>query len=352
MTTFASAGFHHVGLVTARASTAVAFYRDLLGFAIAGRTVNADDPETWELWFETGDGGPGSLLAVSERPRLRRGRWGVGGIHHVAFGTSDETTLLMWKRRLEDAGVQVSGPIDRGYFVSLYFADPDGQILEIATHGPGYDIDEPMNALGRTLIRPPEERLPDGRDADFGARTHPEPVPEVTPGMRLSGIHHVTGITDDLAVASSFYVDGLGLPVVKKTVNQDDGTAQHWFWARWDGRSVAPHSAITHFGWPGSDYRARDGVGQTSRVAFRTRGGPDDLLAWKRHLEERDLEVTEVESRVYRSFVRFRSPDGLLHELAVGHPTGSDAEDLVLPAEFEPRRAEIRAALSPLETDP
>src|SRR5690606_3385417 len=155
-----------------------------------------------------------------------------GGIHHLALGVATPEAQLKWKRRLVDAGVSVTGPLDRGYFKSLYFQDPDGQILEIATAGPGYAVDEPAEALGREEVVPPPERLPDGRDEVAIARTtHPDPVPEVTPDMRLQGIHHITGLTDDLERADAFYQEALGLRLVKKTFNQDDARTRHWFWA-------------------------------------------------------------------------------------------------------------------------
>src|SRR5690606_41640376 len=65
----------------------------------------------------------------------------------------------------------------------------------------------------------------------FRSRIHPEPVPTVTADMRLRGIHHVSGITDDLERAHDFYEGALGLRIVKRTVNQDDGRTRHWFWA-------------------------------------------------------------------------------------------------------------------------
>src|SRR5690606_25542483 len=103
--------------------------------------------------------------------------------HHLALGTRDEETLLKWKRRLTDHGVKVTGPYDRGYFTSIYFSDPDGQILEIATRGPGYGIDASRDALGE-MEMPPESIVVGHRDeAEIAARTHPEPVPEITPDM-------------------------------------------------------------------------------------------------------------------------------------------------------------------------
>jgi glyoxalase family protein len=276
-------------------------------------------------------------------------------VHHLALGVDDRAGLLKWKRRLQDAGVGTSGPIDRGYFTSLYFSDPDGQVLEIATQGPGYAVDEPADALGETEIRPPEERLPAGRDRDaVAAATHPEPVPEVTADMQLRGIHHITGITDDIERAHDFYTEALGLRVVKKTFNQDDATARHWFWGRYDGEDVGPHSALTLFDWPGSNYVARPGAGQTHHIAFRA-ADEEEQLAWREHLEGMGLEVTPVMDRTYFRSIYFRAPDGLLLEIATDPPGFAVDEDpttlgeeLRLPPWLEPRRSDIEASLAPL----
>src|SRR5262245_38849608 len=137
-------GFHHITMVSADARRTLGFYRDLLGIGLVKRTVNFDDPGSYHLYFGDETGQPGTLLTFFEWPGARRGKWGVGGIHHLALGVSTKEAQLKWKRRLMDAGVAVTGPFNRGYFHSIYFADPDGQILEIATKGPGYDIDEPI----------------------------------------------------------------------------------------------------------------------------------------------------------------------------------------------------------------
>src|SRR4051812_30913421 len=163
MSQFTTLGFHHVTMVSRDAARTLAFYRDLLGLKLVKKTVNFDVPGTYHLYFGDGAGNPGTLLTFFEWPHAARGNWGVGGIHHVALGVENETEQLKWKRRLTDAGVPVSGPYNRGYFKSIYFADPDGQILEIATAGPGFDIDEPADALGQQLINPKSTQLPSGR---------------------------------------------------------------------------------------------------------------------------------------------------------------------------------------------
>lgn len=355
MPALVTAGFHHITMVATDARRTLAFYADLLGFDLVKKTVNFDDPGAYHLYFGREGGRPGTILTFFEWPHARRGHWGVGGIHHLALGVATPEGQLKWKRRLTDAGVAVSGPIDRGYFTSLYFADPDGQILEIATAGPGYAIDEPAAALGRRLVVPPPERLPGGRDEGAIARaTHPEPVPEITADMVLDGIHHVTGITDDLERAGDFYEEALGLRVVKRTYNQDDAKTKHYFWARYEGASVAPHSALTLFGWEGSRHVARPGAGQTHHVAFRAESAAEQA-AWREHLLSLGVDVTTVRDRTYFRSIYFHAPDGLLLEIATDGPgfaVDEPAEELgsalKLPSWLEPRRPEIERALVPL----
>ncbi len=348
-------GFHHITMVSSNAPRTLAFYGELLGLPMVKQTVNFDDPGSYHLYFGQEEGRPGTILTFFEWPRSRRGGWGVGGVHHLALGVERPEAQLKWKRRLQDAGVAVSGPLDRGYFTSIYFTDPDGQILEIATRGPGYAIDEPREALGQTLIKPDASRLPEGRDEEaIAARTHPEPVPEITRDMELQGIHHITGITDDLERGGEFLEAALGLRLVKQTLNQDDSRTRHYFWARYDGRTVAPHSSLTLFGWHGSTYRSRSGTGQTHHVAFRT-DSREELEAWRDHLLSLEVRVSTVMDRKYFESIYFQAPDGLLLEIATDGPgfrvdedAGSLGQDLQLPAWLEPRRESILAELRPL----
>jgi glyoxalase family protein len=342
-------------MVATDAPRTLAFYGELLGLGLVKKTVNFDDPGAYHLYFGQDGGRPGTILTFFEWAHARPGHWGVGGVHHLALGVSTPEAQLKWKRRLTDAGVQVSGPIDRGYFKSLYFADPDGQVLEIATAGPGYAIDEPATALGRELIAPPAERLPSGRDEAAMARlTHPEPVPVVTPDMVLDGIHHITGITDDLEEAGDFYERALGLRIVKKTFNQDDAQTKHYFWAHYDGREVGPHSALTLFGWKGSRRVAAPGAGQTHHIAFRA-GSAEEQLMWRDHLLSLGIEVTPVRDRNYFESIYFHTPDGMLLEIAtdtpgfaVDEPVESLGTTLRLPEWLEPRRSDIEGRLVPL----
>ena len=102
-----------------------------------------------------GEGGPTAELHVIENADLPAARQGAGAVHHVAFRTPDEAQYHAWARRLTELGIPNSGEIDRFYFRSLYFREPNGILFEIATDGPGFAADEPMETLGEKLALPP-----------------------------------------------------------------------------------------------------------------------------------------------------------------------------------------------------
>jgi glyoxalase family protein len=104
--------------------------------------------------FAMGEGGPAAELHVLESKDLAA-QQGAGGVHHVAFRTPDEAQYHQWTQRLNASGIRNSGEIDRFYFRSLYFREPNGILFEIATDGPGFATDEPMETLGEMLALPP-----------------------------------------------------------------------------------------------------------------------------------------------------------------------------------------------------
>ena len=86
--------------------------------------------------------------------RHPKARAGIGQTHHVAFRAKDAEEQLAWQDHLRAMGLEVSPVMDRHYFRSIYFQSPDGQLLEIATDGPGFAVDEPAETLGRALKLP------------------------------------------------------------------------------------------------------------------------------------------------------------------------------------------------------
>jgi glyoxalase family protein len=125
--------------------------------------------------------------------------------------------------------------------------------------------------------------------------------------MRLEGIHHVTAITGDAPRNVDFYARVLGLRLVKKTVNQDDPSVYHLFYA--DERGT-PGSDITFFEYPGAA-RGRDGNGMVHRIAWRV-ASEEALGFWAERLAEEGIETERIGGRL-----RFADPEGLGHELTV-----------------------------------
>ena len=83
------------------------------------------------------------------------GQIAVGTVHHIAFRATDDEEQLRVRKQLVARGLNVTPVIDRQYFHSIYFREPNGILFEIATDGPGFLIDEPVDALGETLKLPP-----------------------------------------------------------------------------------------------------------------------------------------------------------------------------------------------------
>jgi glyoxalase family protein len=112
-------------------------------------------PERTVHVYEMGAGGPGAELHVAVESGLPQSRLGAGGVHHVAFRTPTETEYHAWTDRLDTLGIPNSGEIDRYYFRSLYFREPNGVLFEIATDGPGFAVDEDPASLGKDVALPP-----------------------------------------------------------------------------------------------------------------------------------------------------------------------------------------------------
>ncbi len=105
--------------------------------------------------FEMDAGGPYAELHVAVEPNLPMARQGSGGVHHVAFRTPDEDEYFSWIERLDSFRIPHSGEVDRYYFKSLYFREPNGILFEIATDGPGFAVDEDPETLGERIALPP-----------------------------------------------------------------------------------------------------------------------------------------------------------------------------------------------------
>jgi glyoxalase family protein len=99
-------------------------------------------------------GGPG-VIDLRDAPEARRGAWGVGAVHHLAWRVDDEEHQRAVRTRVEGAGAHPTTVIDRFWFKSVYFKEPGGVLFELATDGPGFAVDEDAAHLGERLVLPP-----------------------------------------------------------------------------------------------------------------------------------------------------------------------------------------------------
>ncbi len=131
-----------------------------------GFKETANDGNRWHYKTDAPIGGS-VILEEGESKVSANGR---GIIHHVAFRAADDDELKSLRSKVLDMGLNPSPVIDRHWFHSVYFMTPGGVLFEIATDGPGYDVDEDPDKLGEKLILPPwleskremiEKRLPE-----------------------------------------------------------------------------------------------------------------------------------------------------------------------------------------------
>ena len=140
-------GFHSVTLWEEQHEATERLLVDTLGF----RRVS--EHETTRR-YAAGDGGAGTLVNVRAIGGFPRGAGGAGIVHHVAFRAADDAAQLAIREQVVAAGPTPTPVIDRTYFHSVYFHEPGGVLFEIATDGPGFAIDEPVDHLGERLMLP------------------------------------------------------------------------------------------------------------------------------------------------------------------------------------------------------
>jgi glyoxalase family protein len=143
-------GLHGVTLTVHDPEPTVAFLRSLFPVEVL-----TDVPGRVRLGV--GGDGPGHLIDVHHDEGVASARNGLGTVHHVALAVTDPDAQLRLREHLVTQGIRVTPVMDRQYFKSIYFREPGGVLLEVATLDPGFLVDERLTALGRELKLPPWE---------------------------------------------------------------------------------------------------------------------------------------------------------------------------------------------------
>jgi glyoxalase family protein len=145
---FAIHGFHAPTLEVQR-SKKTEDVLALLGFELIGEDATRKR-------FSVGSKFPSACVDLVERADGQFGVNSAGTVHHIAFRCADELEQVHWREQIAARGLHVTPVIDRFYFHSIYFREPGGILFEIATEGPGFTVDEPVQHLGETLKLPPQ----------------------------------------------------------------------------------------------------------------------------------------------------------------------------------------------------
>lgn len=141
--------------VTNPASTITILTR-LLTFKQVGSYPSPNKGQDPILIFSTGEGGTGAEIHLETRSDLPQEEEGYGSLHHLSLRVGDNEELRKWKDYLDKARMPNSGLVDRFYFRSVYFREPNGILIELATDEPGFMVDEDLDSLGESLSLPPD----------------------------------------------------------------------------------------------------------------------------------------------------------------------------------------------------
>ncbi len=302
-------GIHHVTAIAGDAQDNVNFYAGLLGLRLVKRTVNFDDPQSYHLYYGDGLGRPGTLLTFFAWPGARRGRTGLGQVTAAALAVGADS-FGYWRERLRAhsaAFEEAEAPFGEAV---LALEDPDGLRLE--------------------LVEAADDPRPGWRGGHIPAE------------YAVRGIRGVALPERSPAATVALLTETLGFRAVRA-----EGVVTRYA----SGADPATYADIV---FAPNAVAGQISAGSVHHVAWRT---PDDAAQadWLRELSALGYGVSPVMDREYFHSIYFREPGGVLFEIATDSPgfAADEAPDelghsLRLPAQYEPMRAQIEAALPPL----
>jgi glyoxalase family protein len=170
MTKIQTQGVHHITFVGSNREAIIDFYQGVLGMPLVFEQPNLDVPDEQHLYFDPGDG---RLITFFVRPiRVNDPKpnpQDIGNLHHLAF-TVSRATYTQVVTRLKELGIDNTGPIDRGFMDSIYFRDPNGQLLEMACFKfippEGFTLADVLSAAHRIRVQNGDYAIMDQHLAD------------------------------------------------------------------------------------------------------------------------------------------------------------------------------------------
>lgn len=307
-------GHHHISMITKNASQNNHFYTRILGLRRVKVTVNQDDPSMYHLFYGDKTGSPGTELTFFEIPAVGRTYRGTNAITRIGLLVQSEESLLFWKARFEEFGVQHGEVSTYANHPALQFEDPEGlRMVLLVSNGAKVDhwetweksevpLEHQIQGIGAVEITV--------RRLDKLARTLTD----------MFGYVEISR-TDHEAIFQSIEGEVFGEIVVRYL----------------DGPSERP------------------GRGSIHHLAIRVRD-EGELFHWEEQVKQRGFHSSGIVDRFYFKSLYFRESNGILFEIATDGPgftIDGDVEQLGekldLPPFLEERRKEIEANLKPIE---
>jgi len=190
MTKIQAQGVHHITFVGSNRQATIDFYQGVLGMPLIFEQPNLDVPEETHLYFDSGDG---RLITFFVRPTRQNDPTpnpeGIGNLHHLAFAVS-RAVYTQVAERLNERGIWNTGPIDRGFMDSIYFRDPNGQLLEMACYKfvppEGYTVGDVLSLAHRLRVAAGDYAIQDAHIADAIAELTERRVPSLAEEMEMA----------------------------------------------------------------------------------------------------------------------------------------------------------------------
>ncbi|WP_419954378.1 ring-cleaving dioxygenase [Neobacillus niacini] len=315
-------GLHHVSILTGKAEKNYEFYTKILGMRLVKKTVNQDNTESYHLFYADGEGTPGTDVTFFDIPHLGQTYRGTSDISTVSLRVRNSESLLFWKERFKQYGVEHDEIQKRANRDTLAFRDFEGtSIILVADNGEkGVRAGVPWK---RNDI-PLENAI-----IGLGPVTLTVAIAEPTIGV-------LTEVMGFRSVGSYPSLEGDHPDIL--------------VYATGEGGSGAEVHIETRPDLP----RGRLGRGGVHHVAFRV-PNEEEYNQWAARLEEYRLPNSGKVERYYFKALYFREPNGILFELstdtpgfATDEPMETMGEKLSLPSFLEPKRKEIEENLRPL----
>lgn len=315
-------GLHHVSILTGKAEKNYEFYTKILGMRLVKKTVNQDNTESYHLFYADGEGTPGTEVTFFDIPQLGQTYRGTSDISTVSLRVRNSDSLLFWKERFNQFGVEHDEIQKRANRDTLAFRDFEGTRLILVA-----DNDEKGVRAG----------VPWQRD-------------DIPLEHAIVGLGPVTLTVAIAEPTIGVLTEVMGFRFVDSYPSLEGDHPDILVYATGEGGSGAEVHIETRPDLP----RARLGRGGVHHVAFRV-PNEEEYNQWAERLQEHRMPNSGKVERYYFKALYFREPNGILFELstdtpgfATDEPMETMGEKLSLPSFLEPNRKEIEEKLRPL----